>query len=1535
MLRFSGVIMMAVNILLMKPIILFCLPFLILMAAFSSKVEAAPGDLQLEVMTRTGDASVGPGGKALTNLETYFSGERRSLGISSDGRIFFAGEYEVEGEEEPGFYAVGQSGGLSTIAEAGASVPGVVVGGAGVVSKEAPWSAISTSEGGRFQAVGMWSDFFNQEAGFRFNQNFLYRAENLVVGSHPLAWSKSGGLNPKGNFIQPMMITDHRGETVEYFHGGGGAAMMVSNLGTLCWETKTGVFSEIIKASRVGGVSAVVLKDTPAPGFSTEDNASFSEQNRLLGIDESDRIYFLAVVETTGGGVGTIYRHDPVTSVLTVMFIGGKTEFPRPDGAAPLTRAVAAEDVHVALNGELYLRVPFTTSFAGFWKILADGTVEYLRTISDFETIPTNQGGVRLRGVSTGDWAVGNDDVIYFTSAVRLGGGGSDHGVWKFDPATGVVTTLGRKPFEGEFGDAPGTEATYVRFSNLTACGEYVVFIAELSDGTKGIFGTDNGGGVIKIILEGEALDESVVEDLYFSPDTTGESLRVTQGMKGLNGLGELAFVADLANDESVLVKASYEGNRVASGDIYVWDGGAGDFDWHGVSGGRSNWVDGNGVPRAEPPPVDGTAEVRIETEVMIAVSSSPVEVKSLKVAQGGLKIESNFKCEAMTVESNGSLVLREGEVKVDVVELDGLFEKEGEGVCNFEVGVLLADAVPFSVDGGELHLSVVEGEFKNSPWAVGDAHLIFNGSVVMSGQLSGFLVRSSSGRVTWESGVIRLPGTTVFDAVAPGSEIRWGGDSVDPISFEVGGENAVLEIRGAGEQTVGKSITIPRQLTVHVINEPTPSGNGFVIDPGVDETLKVEGRLISEGVMLMRSGELDQAEFGLITLGGESVIESGFTKIDGWISGLLVQLADVNYEQLRFTESAVHRIRESRLTPGEGINNVLWYHRGSRVEPIGSGESFIEWKSDVTGTFDARINMQDESKLTLCGAEMDAGLFGNTFNYTVPLGCELTLKDFEPMRCRVFGEGVTKLTGEIRSSVVTEFSIETEIFEIIDARIFGFEGLMSKRSQYFFSGPSQLGTIQNCIVGEKVEMIFGSSSVVEIDGPFALGSPLVVKGILELKSDIQELLGSDEGKVHLESTNPVNGIVIPANRPQSIEIGVPLSFEFGTEVIYVGNNSRLVLPSRALGEVVVNGILEKGSWEISPGARCELTTSEGTDEIFGIGAKASMKLGTAPVGGKLFGDLPSFTHSFSVGGKLELDGTVFDLGGGTLSNRKQIEMKNGAKVIGDVQSIRNDVQGVVPLSGNIVIEGNLACSGVISLGASPGVGLITGNLTLLPGCEMIVEFSGTEPGTEFDFLEVGGEVILDGKLTLKLLDDYMPPVGQDFELISAGGISGSFVEIDQSEVGRTRRFGVTASGTGVSAEMESIFFADFEGWRGYFFSPTDQSNDLVSGPNADPDGDGKDNLMEYATNGLPMTPDSEPLVFENGMLSLTWANGVNDLIWELSTSSGLETWETIPHSTNLLEAGIDTSIFELEVSPVLRASPERYYQIEVVPLGP
>lgn len=1065
-----------------------------------------------------------------------------------------------------------------------------------------------------------------------------------------------------------------------------------------------------------------------------------------------------------------------------------------------------------------------------------------------------------------------------------------------------------------------------------------MAFLADLSDGTTGLYATDPSGGLVKIALEGDPLDGSTITKIHFTPDAVGErfdanattpGLRGNCGTPGLNDFGEIAFAADLANGKRVIVRSTFEGNR-PPGAIYVWDSGAGDANWHTISGGRSNWSDENGQPRDDIPPVDGTAEVRINSDVLVEVLDADIQVKSLEVTNGSIDLGVDCQAETISVTGDGSMVLGESVVTVDDFTVTGLLSKEGPSNARIEASRFDADDVPFSVEGGELTLQLIEGTFTDTPMVVEEGNLVLSGKFILDGEEAGITVNTFTGGAIWESGTIRLLSDAIFNAVPPASLIRWGGESPEPILLEVD-ERTTLTVTGAGRQELKKSLVIPQDLTVKIMNNPTPSGEGFVIDLEDDETLGVAWRLDSEGLITMYGGSLRTQDFGFVTVGGEFVVEDPVEGLDANFTESFVQLADVNYGVVRFGAEAKHRIRGATFAPIPDESVALYYNDGSSVETIGDGESVIAFDREEPGSFDASIELE-EGKLELSGANMSIDALALRV-YHVGLGAELTLKDFGPKLCRTTGGGLTRITGEVVPGLISQIQVKTEFFEIVDANFLK-PTSATVRPSYLFEAEIQEGTMSDSVIGENLDFKLGEKTVATVEGPLVLASKIEVAGFLELKANIQDAPLSDGGGIVLNSTQKNTGLVIPANLPQPMTIEVPLTFEVGSEGVFVGSNSTLVLPARALIEVVVEGFLDKGTWDMSAGSRCLVTTSAGNDQILGLGRMATLKLKATTPGGKIFGDLPSFAHPFNVGGKLELDGTLFDMGGGTLLHRNQILMKNGAKVIGDVESVRDDVQGIVPLVGNINIEGNLTTNGTISLGASPGAGLVTGNVTLLPGSEMIVEFAGTDPGTEFDFLEVGGQLALDGKLTLKLLDEYLPPENEVFRFIEADEVTGQFVEVDQSEMGRLRRFAIASDANGVTATAEAIAISSFDQWRTQFFSPAEAADDSISGPNADPDGDGQSNLVEYATNGLPLVPGPGPLSLGRDGLALRWANGVQDYTWELSTSVGLESWEVIPDTPNLQSITLDDSVFRLEVSPAISNAPERYYRIEVVPVG-
>jgi len=86
-----------------------------------------------------------------------------------------------------------------------------------------------------------------------------------------------------------------------------------------------------------------------------------------------------------------------------------------------------------------------------------------------------------------------------------------------------------------------------------------------------------------------------------------------------------------------------------------------------------------------------------------------------------------------------------------------------------------------------------------------------------------------------------------------------------------------------------------------------------------------------------------------------------------------------------------------------------------------------------------------------------------------------------------------------------------------------------------------------------------------------------------------------------------------------------------------------------------------------------------------------------------------------------------------------------------------------------------VTAGGIVSPGNSPGMLTITGDFTLLNTSVLLIELSGTTQGTSYDYLNVGGNVALDGALEVKLLNGFgSSVVGADtFTILSSGGLGG------------------------------------------------------------------------------------------------------------------------------------------------------------------
>jgi fibronectin-binding autotransporter adhesin len=80
-----------------------------------------------------------------------------------------------------------------------------------------------------------------------------------------------------------------------------------------------------------------------------------------------------------------------------------------------------------------------------------------------------------------------------------------------------------------------------------------------------------------------------------------------------------------------------------------------------------------------------------------------------------------------------------------------------------------------------------------------------------------------------------------------------------------------------------------------------------------------------------------------------------------------------------------------------------------------------------------------------------------------------------------------------------------------------------------------------------------------------------------------------------------------------------------------------------------------------------------------------------------------------------------------------------------------------------------------VAPGFSPASDSFAGNVTMAPTARLIMELGGTVPGTGFDQIQVAGALTLDGALQVSLLNGFTPMLGNSFDLLDWGSVTGTF----------------------------------------------------------------------------------------------------------------------------------------------------------------
>ncbi|MFD0893867.1 autotransporter-associated beta strand repeat-containing protein [Luteolibacter ambystomatis] len=223
--------------------------------------------------------------------------------------------------------------------------------------------------------------------------------------------------------------------------------------------------------------------------------------------------------------------------------------------------------------------------------------------------------------------------------------------------------------------------------------------------------------------------------------------------------------------------------------------------------------------------------------------------------------------------------------------------------------------------------------------------------------------------------------------------------------------------------------------------------------------------------------------------------------------------------------------------------------------------------------------------------------------------------------------------------------------------------------------------------------------------------------------------------------------------------------------------------------------------------------------------------------------------------------------------------------------------------TGSLWITGSLGATAVsASSGATVGgTGTVGGNLTLGSGARLALGVDSTVTRG----LTVSGTAVLNGAITVvpALLGGTLSP-GTYTLLSTPAAITGSpvFTWNDTTGAGYTATFDTSTVGQVRITLTATVAAATFAQWSAASFSG--QTDPLITGPNADPDKDGCQNLLEYFFGRSPLVAEpGSPLVCSqdgqgNIVLTFSMSKTLVNTSYKVRRSSDMVTWvdvEVIP----------------------------------------
>lgn len=320
-----------------------------------------------------------------------------------------------------------------------------------------------------------------------------------------------------------------------------------------------------------------------------------------------------------------------------------------------------------------------------------------------------------------------------------------------------------------------------------------------------------------------------------------------------------------------------------------------------------------------------------------------------------------------------------------------------------------------------------------------------------------------------------------------------------------------------------------------------------------------------------------------------------------------------------------------------------------------------------------------------------------------------------------------------------------------------------------------------------------GTDSVVNAEGTITFAGGTDVHGTINASGVVNQTNGTL--RLHHDVTFPVFNMLGGAVEASVHTITIPNEFNFD----YGGINSATILSQGDLhlGRTGRDGPLVQGTTLINEGNAIwhDAVLSMGyTSSIINRGTfevrhdktligfvtvnhvyneAGALWVKSAGTGTQVMGSVPFRPLTFHNAGTLRIesggiDFDIYEQPGGTT------EIVDGARI--GVNAVDG---GYFTASGNVIKDLEHSAGEISPAGNAAGTLTFDGDYTASSGAELRIQVGGLIAGTESDQVIVNGNATVDGKLIIETQPGYSPTIGDQYELLSAISLNGSFDQLD------------------------------------------------------------------------------------------------------------------------------------------------------------